>query len=222
MTASIESEDLGARMRAAISLAWSLLAKKVGGGLIVINKEASLQLHFGYVLQQLLPLITFHESETFELELETGAEFGDSRCEIDVLFTGSSAKSHTHCIAVELKCYRTLASSGGKRGATDIFMKDVYEDLAVLEAYQVGGYADEGVALVMNDMERLVHPTDKTAKCWHYDISQGAAFGPVVLNTPIGGKDVSITLKRHYQLEWRQYGDFWFLEAQGKKASSTS
>jgi hypothetical protein len=201
-------------MRAAISLGWSLLAKKVGGGLIVINKEASLQLQFGYVLQQLVPLISFHESETFDVQLETGKKVDGSACEIDVLFTGKS-ESRTHCIAIELKCYRTLASSGGKRGATDIFMKDVYEDLAVLERYVECGHANEGVALVMNDMKRLVHPPDKFAKCWHYDISHGATFGPVVLTTPIGGKDVSITLTNRYQLEWRQYGAFWFLEAQG-------
>lgn len=215
MNPSIESEDLAVRMRAAISLAWSLLAKKVGGGLIAINKEASLQLQFGYVLQQVLPLITFHDSEQLGLELETGAKIDHSVNEIDVLFTGTS-KSRTHRIAVELKCYRTLASSGGKRGATDIFMKDVYEDLAVLERYVECGHANEGVALVMNDMERLVRPSDKTAKCWRYDISHGAAFGPVVLDTPIGGKDVSITLKNRYQLEWRQYGPFWFLEVQGQ------
>jgi hypothetical protein len=46
----------------AISFAWSLLAKKVAGGLVAINKEAALQLQSGYVLQQVLPLITFHES----------------------------------------------------------------------------------------------------------------------------------------------------------------
>jgi len=215
MNPGIESEDLAVRMGAAISLAWSLLAKKVGGGLIVINKEASLQLQFGYVLHQVLPLITFHKTDKFEVELETGKQIGQSRCEIDVLFTGTS-ESRRHCIAVELKCYRTVASSGGKRGATDIFMKDVYEDLAVLERYVECGHANEGVALVMNDMERLVRPSDKTAKCWRYDISHGATFGPVVLDTPIGGKEVSITLKNRYLLEWRQYGKFWFLEVQGR------
>jgi Amt family ammonium transporter len=40
-----------------------------------------------------------------------------------------------------------------------------------------------------------------------------SAFG---LDTPIGGKEVSITLKNRYQLEWRQYGKFWFLEVQGR------
>jgi hypothetical protein len=58
---SIESDKMAVRIRAAISLAWSLLARKVGCGLIKINKEASLQLHFGYVLQQLLPVV-FHNS----------------------------------------------------------------------------------------------------------------------------------------------------------------
>jgi len=95
-------------------------------------------------------------------------------------------------------------------------MKDVYEDLAILERYIECRHANEGVALVMNDFEHLVHPKDKTAKCWHYDISHGATFGPVELDTPIGGKDVSITLKNSYQLDWRQHGSFWFLEVQGR------
>jgi hypothetical protein len=114
-----------------------------------------------------------------------------------------------------MKCYRTLAASGGKRGATDIFMKDVYFDLFLLEGYFFEGIATEGVALVMNDMGRLVHPANKKAKCWNYDISNGAEFGPKVLTTPIGGKPVHIELEKHYSLEWRQYGAFWFLEAEG-------
>jgi hypothetical protein len=215
MSENIESEQLSSRMRAAITLAWSLFSRKVGGGLIHINKEASMQLQFSYVLQQLLPLIAFHKGEKFTLELETGARLGNATCEIDVLFTGSSEKQ-MHRIAVELKCYRTLASSGGKRGATDIFMKDVYEDLAILERYIDASHADEGIALVMNDMERLVRPKDKIAKCWHYDISHGATFGPVQLSTPIGGKDVRIELRKSYTLQWIQHGAFWFLEVQGR------
>ena len=111
--------------RAAISLAWSLLAKKVGGDLIAIYKEASLQLQFGYALQQVLPLITFHKSEQLKVELETSTKIGQSVHEIDALFTGTS-ESPAYRIAVELKCYRTLAASGGPRGASDIFMKDVH------------------------------------------------------------------------------------------------
>lgn len=173
-----------------------------------------MQLHFGYILQQILPLITFHGDEKLCLDLETGANVGTSTCEIDVLLSGESAASK-HRIAVELKCYRTKASSGGKRGATDIFMKDVYEDFAILERYIECGLAEEGVALVMNDMERLVNPKTKEAKCWDYDISHGATFGPVSLATPIGGKEIRIELKKKYALDWLQVGAFWFLEVQG-------
>ena len=173
-----------------------------------------MQLHFGYILQQILPLITFHRDEKLWLDLETGAKVDTSTCEIDVLLSGESTAAK-HRIAVELKCYRTLASSGGKRGATDIFMKDVYEDLAILERYIECGRAEEGVALVMTDLERLVNPKSKEAKCWDYDISRGAMFGPVSLATPIGGKEIRIELKRKYTLDWLQYGSFWFLEVQG-------
>lgn len=198
-------------------MAWSLFSRKVGNGLVEINKEASMQLQFAYILQQLLPLITFQPDEQLRVELETGAKLNTATCEMDVLLSGRSNKTK-HQIAIELKCYRTRASSGGMRGATDIFMKDVYEDLAILERYVECGLAEEGVALVMTDLERLVNPKSKEAKCWHYDISHGATFGPVSLSTPIGGKDILIDLKRQYSLEWIHYGSFWFLEVQGKAA----
>src|SRR5436853_416205 len=125
----IESGELPIRMRGAVSLAWSLFARKVGGELIRIHKEASMQLQFAYILQQVLPLIIFRKDEEVQVELEKGATVESSGCEIDVFLTGHSEKLQ-HRIAVELKCYKTRAWSGGMRGATDIFMKDVYEDLA--------------------------------------------------------------------------------------------
>lgn len=211
---NIESENFPERMRAAISLSWLIFSKKVGNGLIPINKEASMQLQYAYVLQQLLPLIAFHESEIFEIELETGVQVNGRSREIDLLFSGEF-EDKKYVIAIEMKCYRTLSSSGGKRGATDIFMKDVYEDLHLLEQYVLEGIAQEGVALVMNDMKRLVKPIRKEAKCWDYDISNGASFGPVQLNTPIGGKEININLSKAYKLDWINCGDFWFLEVQG-------
>jgi hypothetical protein len=211
---SIDSKLLPARMRTAVSLAWSLFAKQIGGGLVKINKEASMQLHFGYILQRILPLITFQPDEILGLELEASAKIDVGTCEMDILLSGES-NTGRHRIAVELKCYKTRASSGGMRGATDIFMKDVYEDLAILERYVECKHAEEGIALVMTDLKRLVHPKSKEAKCWDYDISHGATFGPKSLATPIGGKDILIELKRKYALDWMQQGLFWFLEVQG-------
>ncbi|MGS0725013.1 hypothetical protein ACVBKF_02410 [Shewanella sp. 0m-11] len=215
---SIESEVLAERMRGAISLCWNMFSRKVGSGLIQINKEASMQLQYAYLLKQILPLITLHKNEAFEVELETGVLVGNSRREIDLVFSGRS-DDESHVIAIEMKCYRTLASSGKPRGASDIFMKDVYFDFYLLEQYIDEGHANEGIALVMNDMERLVSPSNKNAKCWDYDTSNGAEFGPSVFNTPIGGKDISFELVLSYKLAWTNHGEFWFLEAEGEYAN---
>ena len=212
---SIESESFKERMRAAVSLSWLMFSRKVGSGLIPINKEASMQLKYAYVLQQLVPLITFHENEIYEIELETGVSVGGSSREIDILFSGKFQEIE-HKIAIEMKCYRTFAASGGLRGATDIFMKDVYFDLFLLEQYISENKAHEGVSLVMNDMERLVHPKKKDAKCWAYDISNNSEFGPIQLKTPIGGKPVNISLLNKYIFTWKKYGSFWFLETEGE------
>ena len=61
-----------------------------------------------------------------------------------------------------------------KKGVTDIFMKDVYEDLQLLEKYCNNNYVNAGVALVMTDYSNFIKPKNKDAKCWDYDISEGA------------------------------------------------
>ena len=211
----IDSDDVASRMRAAVSLAWKVFARKVGGGLIPINKEASMQMQYAYVLQQLIPVITFHDSEDFKIELETGARVDGTLREIDLLFEGKS-DSGTHLIAVEMKCYRTLAASGKPRGATDIWMKDVYFDFYLLERYVALGIANEGVSLLMNDRAAYVNPKNKDKKCWDYDISDGAVFGEERYTTPIGGNEIDFELGLAYRLTWEKHGDFWFSEIQGR------
>lgn len=116
MTEVFRSNSFNNRLRESISVAWSIFTRKVGYGLIEINKEASMQLQYAYILQQILPLITYHNNEEAKIELETGVSLNDSTKEIDLLLSGTSSKGETK-IAVEMKCYRTIASSGGKRRA---------------------------------------------------------------------------------------------------------
>ncbi|MDR4651614.1 MAG: hypothetical protein MRJ52_04355 [Nitrosomonas sp.] len=111
---SLEAENLPVRMRAAISESWLIFSHKVGGRLIPINKEASMQLQFAYILQQFSPLITFHENEALQVELETGVNVDGSGREIDHMFTGLWSGGE-HKIAIEMKCYRTLTASGEMR-----------------------------------------------------------------------------------------------------------
>ena len=204
------------RLRAAISLAWGVFSRKIGAGLIRINKEASMQLHYANILSQTLPLVTVEADESCHVELETGVIVEGKSREIDLLVIGVKGQK-THQIAIEVKCYRTKAASGGNRGATDIFMKDVYDDLHILERYVEEKKADKGIALVMNDREGFVNPKKKESKCWDYDISNGNVTGPVVLVTHVGNTKtpINIFLNRQYTFSWKQYGGFWFTELEG-------
>ena len=183
--------------------------------LIKINKEASMQLQYSYILNSLIPLLIFCSDEEARVELETGVYIDGFNREIDLMLIGKK-NSIKYKIAVEMKCYREYTSSGGKRGATDIFMKDVYSDLELLERYCDQKIANEGISLIMNDLERLVYPKTKSAKCWDYDISDGASFSNIYKTTPIGGKKINIKLFKSYNIKWNKCGDFWFAEIQGK------
>lgn len=212
----IYHNSFDARLRATVSASWGIFSRKVGGGLIPINKEASMQLQYAYVLKQLLPLAIQHPGESAEVELETGVVVGGRPKNIDILVRGRSAQGD-FAIAIELKCYRDKTASGGKRGAADIFMCDVYKDFDILERYVHAGMANHGVALVMVDLKLFVHPGRKDGKCWDYDFSHGHSFAGGVIETPSGGKEVRIDLQKHYHFEWEQRGDFWFLEVEGQE-----
>ena len=121
------------RLRKSISFAWQVFREKTGATLLPINKEASMQLHYSYLLQQMIPLFCFHEDESVKIELETSVKINDIPREIDLVLKGNDSRGCCHKIAVEMKCYRKFASSGRLRGATDIFMKDIYSDLHLLE-----------------------------------------------------------------------------------------
>jgi hypothetical protein len=210
------SDNFKDRLRNLISVAWALFIRKVANGTLPINKEASMQLQYAYILQQLLPLICFKDNEKAVIELETGVQINYRTKEIDLLLKGKDNDGE-YKIAVEMKYYKTLASSGGKRGATDIFMKDVYIDLELLENYISNHIVNEGVALVMTDNKNLVFPKNKDAKCWNYDISHNKTIrNGIHLTTPIGGKDINLTLSKSYDFQWEQHENFYFLELEGQ------
>ena len=142
------------------------------------------------------------------LKLENGKPF-----ECDVYIVANNGTSD-YRFAIEMKCYRTLASSGKPRGAIDIFVKDVYEDIELLENYIKSKQCEETVFLAMTDFKNIVRPeVEKTAKYWDYDISDGYNLvGPKTLTTPIGGKDVLITIEGTYKFSWKQQNQFFFLE----------
>jgi hypothetical protein len=212
----ILNDNFFERLKGIISFSWKVFSRKVGSGFLTVNKEASMQLKYAHILQQFIPLIIFDERESIEIELESTCFIEGKSREIDILLKGTDCNSETFTIAIELKCYKRLASSGNPRGAHDIFMKDVYYDLYLLEQYCDHNYADLGISLVMSDYQTSVFPSNKTAKCWKYDISNGArVYAGSNFSTPIGGNNINFNLNNNYSFQWNYYGEYYFTELIG-------
>jgi len=205
----LKNNELSIRAINAVKEAWDVFSRKVGGGIIQINKEASMQLHFAYVLQQVIPLVIYQDDEKIDIELETSIFDGEKLRETDVMMIIDKG-GEIFKIALELKCYKKIASSGGNRGATDIFMKDIYLDLQLLELYCKHGGADYGISLIMTDHSYFVHSDKKDGKCWDYDTTHGTEIGDKRYTTPIGGKPIDIILDNRYCFNWQSEGEYFF------------
>ena len=206
-----EEENFFKRLRLSVSEAWKIFQFKVGNDIVKISKEASMQLQYAYILQNLFPLIIYNNDEKIEIELEKTAKLDNDTYEIDVFVYGRK-NNVEHNIAIEMKCYREHTATGGKRGATDIFMKDVYVDIWKLEKYISNNICQDKVFLAINDLDRLVYPKNRDAKCWDYDISNGYHLMPKEIDTPIGGKDQFIKINNEYVFNWIKRGNYYFLE----------
>jgi len=209
-------EALINRIHKTIDLCWDSFSAKVGCGLITINKEASMQLQFAYLLKNTLDLAIYNDDESVELELEMGILVGNKMRVCDIIIHIKKADSHIQ-LPIELKCYKNISSSSGKpRGAQDLFKFGLYEDLELLESY-VSEERIQGIQLTMTDTRNFAFPKYKNGKSWDYDISNNFQITDgVLIETPIGGSTKRIELKKSYLFQWKEIESFYFLKIQGK------
>lgn len=207
-------EQLLKRTYDLINQTWTTFIHQVGNGIIEVNKEASMQLNYAYLLRNALPLVIFDKDEKVEVELERGIPINGRLRECDIIVSITKSEQTLH-IPIEMKCYKRKTATGKLRGAQDIFMKDLYEDIELLEFYEkIDGYLD-GIQLTMTDHRGFVYPKSKESKNWDYDISEGYNINNgIKLTTPIGGKEVNIKLTGSYHFEWQELNGFYFLKLQ--------
>ncbi|MFH6965839.1 hypothetical protein [Flavobacterium sp. FlaQc-28] len=205
-------EALIKRVNDIIEICWGSFSAKIGCGLIEINKEASMQLNFAYLLKNTIDLAIHHEDEKIIIELETTIPINGKTKECDIVIKIEKADNIFY-LPIEMKCYKEFASSGGKRGALDIFFKDVHADIELLESYSKKENFLKGIMLVMTDFKNAVFPVKKNGKYWDYDISHGSEIsGSVIKNTAIGGFEVSIQIDGNYSFNWKEFTGFYFLK----------
>lgn len=209
-------EELLNRVLNTVDICWNSFSAKVGSGLISINKEASMQLQYAYLLKSSIDLAINNKNEHVFIELETGIPVNGRIRECDILI--HMTKEQSECfLPIEIKCYKTISSSGNPRGAQDLFRFGVYEDLQLLEGYAFSKPNTLiGIQLTMTDSRNFVYPKSKKGKSWAYDISNGTdIIEGISLSTPIGGKPASISLTKSYKFNWTESGDYFFLKLQG-------
>jgi len=202
-------EHINDRVAFAIEFAWNITVGKIANGEIKINKEASLQMQYGAILRTVFDLIKFSPKDRVEIELETTVIIEKKKYHIDILLTytdGIVSKKHS----IELKYYNTIASSGEKRGANDIFKCGVYRDIFYSELYVQHECADHATCLILTDYSSFVDPKSKKGKSWEaYDISQGHSFVGGEFKTDTGGKKMDFKLSKAYRFDWQKIGDYW-------------
>src|ERR1700760_3625365 len=100
------------RLTRILDESWEILSQRIAAGRVIINKEASLQLHYSSVLLSYGELFCVEPQEIFTIELESA--YG--RKSIDITCTLGSTRA-----AIELKCFRKASNR-----ACDIDMYDVW------------------------------------------------------------------------------------------------
>lgn len=207
-------DDLVRRINSIINICWESFSAKIGCGLIEINKEASMQLNFAYLLKNTIDLAIHDEDEKITIELETTIRVSGRTKECDIVVKIEKADKILY-LPIEMKCYNFLASSGNKRGALDIFCKDVYADLELLESYSNANNYLNGIQLTMTDYSHVVFPkhNGENPKYRDYNIAEGVIINNGInLTTPIGGKVINITINGSYNFNWKNFGDYYFLK----------
>ena len=161
-----------------------------------------------------MDLVIHHSDENVSIELETGILVNGRLREADMIIKISKGNEMKQ-LPIEMKCYRTKSSSGGLRGAHDLFRYGIYEDLQLLESYANENYL-LGTQLTMTDSKVFGFPDSKAGKSWDYDSAHGTVISNgIALNTPIGGKPASVRLKHDYNFNWLEINGFYFLKIKG-------
>lgn len=177
----VESEDARPmskqRLTKAIDLAYAALMRKIDGGRIVVENEASLQLQFASILKVVGELLEAKQDEYFTIELEkpikhAEALFGKSgseKAKIDVYcaFTNASTKEKHGC-AVEMKFFKKTS----QREPNNRY--DVFADLHNLENY--GAIADQCYMIVVTNHPHYVKWKEYSGDTSDFDFRDGSVY----------------------------------------------
>lgn len=185
--------------RRIITLAYEILRKKVAGGIVVINNEASLQLQLGAILQTLGPLFEFDTRDRFIIELEgrLPALAPAHDAEVDILISLGDETRFSTC-AIELKYFKK------ENGREPLSRYDAFVDLARLEAFRQR-HVDSAYFIVGTDNPHFVSHPKYGAAAEAFDLRDNACYAAgttLTYNTRSGPSHPPVRLNNNYEFKW--------------------
>lgn len=197
-----------------IETSYDVLLGQVGKGRIVIENEASFQLHFAYILKTIGELMQFSPEDTFAIKLETPYvsagtlnKSGSKKAKIDIVLEMKNLSTTTRC-AVELKFFQKV----NMREPNNRY--DVYRDLQNLEDYVYSKQYNFGLLFIATDHIHYVSKEQYSMDTADFDFRHGAMYKTGRLleyrtTKPYGDP---ITLLNEYKFTWENAGRVYFLK----------
>jgi hypothetical protein len=194
------------RLSKIVEIAFRSLFEKINGGLIVIENEASLQLHLSYIIKTLGELFVYQRDELFTIELEKPVFLPEgsfdksksARAKIDIFVTIENLKSKDkHNCAIELKFFK----KANHREPNNRY--DVFKDISNLENY--GEFTDHGILIVATDHDHYISQEKYSDDTRDFDFRNGTKYESGTLleyrtKKPYGGP---IRLNGSYEFNWK-------------------
>ena len=197
------------RLKEIVDFAYSKLQKKINGGRIIVENEASLQLQLSAILKTIGELYEYSPEEVFSIELEkpvilqnsTFSKSGSSKAKIDIFISLENIKSGTkHSCAIELKFFK----KANQREPNNRY--DVFKDIHNLENY--GQFCEQGFLILATDHPHYIDQESYSSATADFDFRNNARYeaGSTLhykTENPFGSP---IILKNSYNFSWDKTG----------------
>jgi hypothetical protein len=207
---TLNQKDL---LKIIIETSYNLLLGQVAKGRIVIQNEASFQLHFAYILKTIGELMQFSTNDTFTIMLETPYfssgtlnKSGSKKAKIDIVIGLQNSSEASSC-AIELKFFQ----KDNHREPNNRY--DVYNDLYNLEDYVNSGNFDFGLFFVSTDHLHYVNQDSYSSDTADFDFRHGTTYeaGRVLEYRTAKPYGVPLILQNNYHFLWTKAGDNYFM-----------
>ena len=193
------------RLTRVFELAYEALHRKINGGRIRVENEASLQLQFASLLKTLGEVFEAGRDENFSIELEKpvtskGVAFGKSgseRAKVDIYFSYTNVVTNqTTSCAVELKFFKKK----NQREPNNRY--DVFTDIHNLENY--GSIATQCFMVVATDHDHYITQKSYSAATSDFDLRNGKSYvaGEMLTYRTEPPYGPPMSLKGSYQFSW--------------------